>query len=88
MMRKLPPCVFNIWERLAQFSFVDDTGGYRNTVTMKSGCFLGQRDEVRSEPCAVQISLANGIRSRPVWGGGGAGLGPSRAVVFSSGGRG
>ena len=46
LQRQLPPCVFDIWSREAKYSFVDDTGVYRNSVTMKSGCFMGQRDEV------------------------------------------
>lgn len=46
MHRILPPCLYDLWHEEAQLSFMDNTGSYKNIVTMKSGCFMGQNDEV------------------------------------------
>ena len=46
MHRTLPPCLFDLWNEKVKLSFVDNTGSYKNMVTMKSGCFMGQNDEV------------------------------------------
>ena len=46
MHRMLPPCLYELWDEEARLSFMDNTGSYKNTVTMKSGCFMGQNDEV------------------------------------------
>ena len=46
MLRQLPPCLYDIWNKEAKCLFIDNNGAYRNSVTMKSGCFLGLRDEV------------------------------------------
>ena len=48
LRKRQPPCLFSLWEEEPLFSFFDDSGGYRNSVTMKSGCFMGQNDEVES----------------------------------------
>lgn len=45
MQKHLPPTVFDIWNREPCYSFTSSDGGYRNSVTMKSGCFAGPRDE-------------------------------------------
>ena len=47
MQKHLPPTVFDIWNREPCYSFTSSDGGYRNSVTMKSGCFAGPRDEVQ-----------------------------------------
>lgn len=46
MHRVLPPVLYDLWHEEARLSFMDNTGSYRNVVTMKSGCFMGQNDEV------------------------------------------
>ena len=46
LQREFPPTVFNIHENRALYQLIDDTGAYSNSVTMKSGCFLGHNDEV------------------------------------------
>lgn len=46
MHRVLPPVLYDLWHDKARLSFMDNTGSYRNVVTMKSGCFMGQNDEV------------------------------------------
>ena len=46
LQKHLPPAVFDIWEREPRYSFTSSDGSYRNSVTMKSGCFAGPRDEV------------------------------------------
>ena len=46
MHRTLPPCLFDLWDEEVKLSFMDNTGCYKNLVTMKSGCFMGQKDEV------------------------------------------
>ena len=48
MHRTLPPCLFDLWDEEVKLSFMDDTGCYKNMATMKSGCFMGQNDEVRT----------------------------------------
>ncbi|KAL5464109.1 hypothetical protein EMCRGX_G033075 [Ephydatia muelleri] len=45
LQREFPPTVFNIHENRALYQLIDDTGAYSNSVTMKSGCFLGHNDE-------------------------------------------
>ena len=37
---------------------MDNTGSYKNMVTMKSGCFMGQNDEVTSPPPPPPPSLS------------------------------
>ena len=46
MHRVLPPVLYDLWHEEARLSFMDNTGSYKNIVTMKSGCFMGQNDEV------------------------------------------
>ena len=46
MYRRRAPTLHDLWESTALCHCSDITGAYRNSVTMKSGCFLGQNDEV------------------------------------------
>ena len=45
MSRNLPPTVCDTASPQIKWQFVDEEGTYRNSVTMKSGCFAGDRDE-------------------------------------------
>ena len=51
MHRVLPPVLYDLWHEEARLSFMDNTGRYKNIVTMKSGCFMGQNDEVWVRNC-------------------------------------
>ena len=51
MHRVLPPVLYDLWHEEARLSFMDNTGSYKNIVTMKSGCFMGQNDEVGVGNC-------------------------------------
>ena len=46
MYRRHAPTIHSLWEGRALYYFTDVHGAYRNSVTMKSGCFMGQDDEV------------------------------------------
>ena len=46
MYRSRAPVLHTLWERSALCYFTDSSKKYRNSVTMKSGCFMGQSDEV------------------------------------------
>lgn len=46
LRRRLPPVLYDIHSRLPVFQF--DNQGYFNSCTMKSCCFAGDRDQVRS----------------------------------------
>ena len=56
LYRGLSPCLFDLHEPKPVQCFVNDS--YRNMVTLKSGCFMGSDDEVRS-----QSSSCRGIES-------------------------
>ena len=55
LQRQLPPTVFNIWEGKALYQLADDTRSYRNSVTMKTGCFLGHSDEVNTTAAYTRV---------------------------------
>ena len=46
MYRRHAPTLHNLWDEQALCYYSDVNGAYRNCVTMKSGCFMGQNDEV------------------------------------------
>jgi hypothetical protein len=48
MYRYHAPVLHSLWESSALCYYGDLDGKYKNSVTMKSGCFMGQDDEVRS----------------------------------------
>lgn len=47
MYRRNACTLHNLWETSALCIYSDVNGAYRNSVTMKSGCFMGQDDEVK-----------------------------------------
>lgn len=51
MQRRQPAFLFETSQPDVKVKFVDESGGYMNSVTMKSGCFLGSSDEVSRLGC-------------------------------------
>ena len=49
MQRRLPPCLYQTTQPSAAAIFLDEKGEYMNMVSMKSGCFVGPKDEVPME---------------------------------------
>ena len=63
MHRVLPPVLYDLWHDKARLSFMDNTGSYRNVVTMKSGCFMGQNDEVCTIVNRIQHMIQSNVRN-------------------------
>ena len=63
MHRVLPPVLYDLWHDKARLSFMDNTGSYRNVVTMKSGCFMGQNDEVCTVVNRIQRMIQSNVRN-------------------------
>lgn len=63
MYRHHAPALHSLWDSRALYYYSDVQGEYRNSVTMKSGCFMGQNDEV--SPSSVDYNLYKWIPFDP-----------------------